>query len=126
MDISNHTKISEDLIKAIAEVVGLDLREDGLLYIEYSTDLKGHAMENLGSCQTVHVERPVYLIKLVPWADTLTLVHEMRHAAQAQLIGVSEFNALYEMELESESYWYNVFEEDARDAEIQWSRMMQG
>lgn len=123
MIIQNTTKICNEFIKFVCEFVEFDLSEDGLLVIEYSGGIKQACNDGiLGVCRTVMVDRPVYMISVVAHADTLTLVHELRHAAQGQQLGIELFNELYEMESESEGYWANVFEEDSRDYEMKYSK----
>ena len=122
MDIINNTKICDLLIKEIALSMGVDLKCEDKLYIEYSADLKGGAKDdNLGTCQSTVLDgRNLHLIRLLPWSSTETLAHELRHVYQAQVYGADVLNVLYQDEMDSEGYEENVFEIDARETAKVW------
>lgn len=110
MIVLNSTKYTESEILAVAAWVGMNVSENAVLSVEYGTSSK----DNRGEFQGVNVEgRNVYLIKLKRNAAVTTLAHELRHAYQAQVLGIDVLTALYEIEEEIEGYEGNVFEVDA-------------
>lgn len=118
MIIRNTTKISEELIKAIALDVGLDLKGEGVLEIEYKVAIKGICTD--GNNGGFFKYADVYCIVLNPWVGCETLAHEMRHAAQCQAMGWDAMHEVYTIENEIEGYEGNVLEEDAREAGRRW------
>lgn len=110
MIVLNSTKYTEQEILAGAARVGLDVSEDAVLSVDYGTSTE----DNRGEFQGVNVEgRNVYLIKLKRDAAVTILDHELRHAYQAQALGIDVLTALYELEEQLEGYEGNVFELDA-------------
>lgn len=117
MKIVNKTHISLDLIKAVAQDVGLDLSGAGILEVEHHVDSNGISNGNLGQ---FFKYGDVYCVQVLPWARTETLAHEMRHAAQCQAMGWDEMHEVYMIEEEMEGYDGNVLEVDAREAGARW------
>lgn len=123
MIIENKTSINLELVKAIALDVGLDLRVDAVLELEYIGELKGGMKgDNSGEFFAYDFEGVTHLVvRVLPWATTETLAHELRHAAQClELGGFDNMAGINEIELASEGYWENVLEQDAREAGERW------
>jgi hypothetical protein len=116
MSIINLTNISNELVKAIALDVGLDLNACTLKLV-LKSDSKG-IKDGYGGLFTHEGETLV--IKLDPYSSTVSLAHELRHAAQSQILGKEAFKAVYEIENEIEGYTDNVLEVDAREAGDRW------
>jgi hypothetical protein len=118
MKITNSTKIDTDLIRTIAEAMGVDFKDVGEISIRDMKTTNG----NNGECYSMTDGGGTFhLIKLAPWADMETLAHELRHVAQAQVLGPELCGALYEIEEELEGYEGNVFELDARAEAKDWA-----
>lgn len=122
MNIINTTKICNELIKAIAKDVGLDLSCCNL-EINYSTEIKGKVKDDTHGEITACLDEGMLdlYIEVHPTAKTSTLAHELRHGMQYQTIGVDILNEMYEAETEVEGYENNILEVDARDAGNRWS-----
>lgn len=123
MKIFNDTQVNIELIKAIALDVGLDLKGDATMILQYGAAIKGAMLDdNMGSLQAVigSTGTPVYLVTLVPWASTEILAHELRHVAQCQELGVDVQAIMYQDEENAVGYEANAFEVDAREAGARW------
>lgn len=114
--MENKTNISNELIKAIALDVGLDLNTCTLI-VEYRSASKG-VPDNFGGMFTHR--GAALVVQVNPWSKTSTLAHEMRHAAQSQALGKRAFIEVYSIETDSEGYTNNVLEVDAREAGDRW------
>ncbi len=117
MKIINTTNICDELIKAIALDVGLDLNSDYVLEIEYSTVSKAVQDGTNGGFWS-HGNTLGIVIR--PDAPTRTLAHELRHAYQCQVMGKDIFDVIYDQEMELVGYQENVLEIDAREAGERW------
>ena len=123
MIILNTTKICDELIKDIALDMGVDMREAGVLEIEYIGEIKGSIQgDNQGEFFGHTFEGVTrYCIRLLPWASTETLAHELRHLAQCQqLEGFDNMVQVNKIETETMGYWDNILEVDAREAAKAW------
>lgn len=122
MIIENTTHVSEELIRAVAQDVGFDLRGAGVLELEYSTGInQGLKDDELGGFFSYVFEGAThYVIKLAAISGTDTLAHELRHAYQCQTMGDDVMLAVYAVENEEEGYWQNILEVDAREAGARW------
>lgn len=118
MKINNTTKISLELIQAIAQDVGFNMKLEGTLEIEYRTAIKGGMKDELTGGFYKYLD--TYCIELNSDASTETLAHELRHAAQCQALGWEEMDAMYQVETEAHGYEGNIFEVDAREAGKRW------
>jgi hypothetical protein len=119
MIIKNKTHVSEALIRAVAQDVGLDLSQAGTLEIEFIEGItsKGVSQGNYGQ---FFQYGDTYCVQLLPWASTETLAHELRHAYQAQAMGWNEMHEVYKIEEEIEGYEGNILEVDAKEAGKRW------
>jgi hypothetical protein len=115
MKVFNETSYTDRDLKAVAQWVGLDLDAHGTLIVEYmSSWIDSEGKRHTGSCQSVNVEgKDIFLVKVARGASVGVLAHELRHAAQAQAMGVDIMVALYELEEQLEGYEGNIFEIDA-------------
>lgn len=123
MELQNETKISNELIKAVGESMGINWKAAGKLIIQYGEGVNGALSDasHNGTCQAAEVDGyMVAIVSINPWARTETLAHELRHVYQAQVMGADILNAVYSLELESEGHEMNVLEIDARESAKAW------
>ena len=123
MKIINYTKISDELIKEVALSMGVDLKEESTLTIQYSAavNMAVRGQDLGGYCSFNFMGDTHHVIELLPTSGTEILAHELRHLYQCQSFeGFDNMREAYRLEEELEGYDSNVFEVDAREAAKAW------